>query len=80
MDMQLKQENEWDNPRSVVTALSNNNIGNYWTSSGPYDEIYYIKNNEADVKADLVLMVSGEAVQAESQELRSSINEFINKE
>ena len=34
------------NPRSVVTALSNNNIGNYWTSSGPYDEIfYYIKNN-----------------------------------
>lgn len=47
------------NPRSVVTALSNNNIGNYWTSSGPYDEIfYYIKNNVADVKADLALMVS----------------------
>lgn len=53
------------NPMSVVTALSNNNIGNYWTSSGPYDEIfYYIKNNVADVKADLVLMVAGEAVQA----------------
>ena len=32
------------NPRSVVLALTNNNIGNYWTSSGPYDEIfYYIK-------------------------------------
>ena len=57
------------NPRSVVTALSNNNIGNYWTSSGPYDEIfYYIKNNVADVKADLVLMVSGEAVQAKVRE------------
>lgn len=27
------------NPRSVVLALTNNNIGNYWTSSGPYDEI-----------------------------------------
>jgi len=23
------------NPRSVVLALTNNNIGNYWTSSGP---------------------------------------------
>lgn len=31
------------NPRSVVTALSNNNIGNYWTSSGPYDEILLYK-------------------------------------
>lgn len=57
------------NPMSVVTALSNNNIGNYWTSSGPYDEIfYYIKNNVADVKADLVLMVAGEAVQAKVRE------------
>lgn len=28
------------NPRSVVLALTNNNLGNYWTSSGPYDEIF----------------------------------------
>ena len=57
------------NPMSVVTALSNNNIGNYWTSSGPYDEIfYYIKNNVADVKADLALMVAGKAVQAKVRE------------
>lgn len=28
------------NPRSVVLALTNNNIGNYWISSGPYDEIF----------------------------------------
>ena len=27
------------NPRSVVLALSNNKLGNYWTNSGPYDEI-----------------------------------------
>lgn len=27
------------NPRSVVLALPNNNLGNYWTNSGPYDEI-----------------------------------------
>lgn len=28
------------NPRSVVGALGNNQLGSYWTSSGPYDEIY----------------------------------------
>ncbi len=29
------------NPRSVAASLTNNNLGNYWTSAGPYDEIYY---------------------------------------
>ena len=57
------------NPRSVVTALSNNNIGNYWTSSGPYDEIfYYIRQNIDDVQNDLASMISGEAVTAKVQE------------
>lgn len=57
------------NPRSVVAALSNNNLGNYWTSSGPYDEIYYyIRENTADVRNDLALMVSGEAVPCRIQE------------
>ena len=32
------------NPRSVVGALEDNQLGNFWTSSGPYDEIYhYVK-------------------------------------
>ena len=57
------------NPRSVVLALTNNNIGNYWTSSGPYDEIfYYIRQNIDDVQNDLALMISGEAVTAKIQE------------
>ena len=57
------------NPRSVVLALTNNNIGNYWTSSGPYDEIfYYIRENIDDVQNDLALMISGEAVTAKIQE------------
>ncbi|MCI6018966.1 MAG: ATP-binding protein [Clostridiales bacterium] len=57
------------NPRSIVLSLSNNNTGNYWTSSGPYDEIfYYIENNVADIRDDLVLMVSGMAVPAKIQE------------
>ena len=51
------------NPRSVVAALSNNNLGNYWTSSGPYDEIfYYVKHNIDDVRDDLALMLSEERV------------------
>lgn len=57
------------NPRSVVAALSNNRLANYWTSSGPYDEIfYYIKKNIADVCEDLALMLSGEAISAKVQE------------
>ncbi len=51
------------NPRSVVCSLTNNQISNYWTSSGPYDEIfYYIRNNVEDVRDDLAMMVSGERV------------------
>ena len=57
------------NPRSVVFALQFNNLANYWTSSGPYDEIYYyIRNNISDVSDDLALMISGESVTAKIQE------------
>jgi len=44
------------NPRSVVCSLTDNQISNYWTSSGPYDEIfYYIRNNVEGVRNDLVV-------------------------
>lgn len=57
------------NPRSVVFALMNNNLGNYWTNSGPYDEIfYYIEKNIADVRDDLALLVSGTPVSAKVRE------------
>lgn len=57
------------NPRSVVSALTNNQLANYWTSSGTYDSIfYYIKNNIEDMREDLALMVSGERVEARMQE------------
>ena len=53
------------NPRSVVCALANNQLANYWTSSGPYDEIFfYVKNNIDDIRDDLVLMIAGEGVEA----------------
>lgn len=69
------------NPRSVVTALSNNNLGNYWTSSGPYDEIsYYIEKNIADVRKDLALMVSGEPVYAKIKEYAATSMNLTTKD
>lgn len=57
------------NPRSVVASLTNNNLGNYWTSSGPYDEIfYYISENIDAVRDDLAVMVSGMPVRAKVRE------------
>ncbi len=57
------------NPRSVVLAFTNNNLGNYWTSSGPYDEIfYYIKRNTFAVRDDLAVMVSGTPIAAKIRE------------
>lgn len=51
------------NPRSVVCALTENELSNYWTSSGPYDEIfYYIRNNINEVRDDLSFMVSKERI------------------
>lgn len=57
------------NPRSVVLALTNNNLGNYWTSSGPYDEIlYYISANVDDVRDEIGLMISDIPVPAKIRE------------
>lgn len=57
------------NPRSVVLSLVNNNLGNYWSSSGPYDEIYYyVSHNVAAVRDDLAQMTAGLAVPAHVQE------------
>lgn len=69
------------NPRSVVAALSNNNLGNYWTSSGPYDEIfYYIEKNVDDIRTDLALMVSGERVRCRVQEYAATSMNLRTKE
>ena len=68
------------NPRSVTASLSNNNLGNYWTSSGPYDEIfYYIEHNVDDVRKDLALMVSGEGISAKIQEYAATSMNLISR-
>lgn len=46
-----------------MCALTDNELSNYWTSSGPYDEIfYYVRNNIEDVRDDLVFMAAGERI------------------
>ena len=69
------------NPRSVVAALTNNNLGNYWTSSGPYDEIsYYIEHNTDAVRDDIALMVSGIPVAASVKEYAATSMNLTTRE
>lgn len=68
------------NPRSIVCALTNNQLRNYWTSSGPYDEIfYYIKDNVDEIREDFVLMITGERVNAKMQEYAATAKELNTK-
>lgn len=65
------------NPRSVVLALENNNLGNYWTSSGPYDELfYYIGANVDSVKDDVGLLLSNIPVPAKVREYAATSMEL----
>ena len=65
------------NPRSVVLALNNNNLGNYWTSSGPYDELfYYIGANVDAVKGDVGLMIADIPVPAKVREYAATSMEL----
>lgn len=69
------------NPRSVVASLTNNNLGNYWTSAGPYDEIYYyIDHNTAAVCDDLARMVSGTPVPAKVREYAATSRKLTNRD
>ncbi len=65
------------NPRSVVLALENNNLGNYWTSSGPYDELFsYIGANVDQVKEDVGLLLSEIPVPAKVREYAATSMEL----
>lgn len=68
------------NPRSVVCALSDNQLSNYWTNSGPYDEIfYYVRKNVDDVRDSIALMAAGESVPAKLQEYAATSYGAANK-
>lgn len=69
------------NPRSVVGALSDNQLSSYWTSSGPYDEIfYYIGANTDAVKDDIAAMVADNPVPGRVQEYAATSMELKTKD
>lgn len=61
------------NPRSVVCALTDNQLANYWTGSGVYDSLFrYIKDNVAGVQDDLPLLFAGEGITSSIYEYAAS--------
>lgn len=69
------------NPRSVVGALSLNQLGNYWTSSGPYDEIYtYVKNDISGIQDEIACLMSGTPIKANVKEYASTSMELASKD
>ena len=54
------------NPRSVSMALTRGVCLNYWTETGPMNEVAEcVENNAAEVREDVVRMVSGMPVRVE---------------
>ena len=69
------------NPRSVVCALSDNQLSNYWVSSGKYDSVFsYVKNNIDDVQEALVLMFAGEKIPSGIEEYAATAQQLDTKE
>ena len=69
------------NPRSIVCALTDNQLRNYWTSSGTYDSIFgYIKDNVDDMQEDLALLFAGEAISADIQEYAATSMQLSTKD
>ena len=69
------------NPRSVVCALTDNQISNYWVSSGKYDSVFtYIRNNIDEIQNDLTLMFAGEKIPSGIQEYAATAQELKTKE
>ncbi|MEZ3486101.1 MAG: ATP-binding protein [Lachnospiraceae bacterium] len=69
------------NPRSIVCALTDNQLRNYWTSSGIYDSIFhYIKNHENDMQDDLAILFAGECIPSDIQEYAATAMQLDTKD
>ncbi len=61
------------NPRSVICALTNNQLQNYWTSSGTYDSVFeFLKDSTDDIRDDILLLFAGESVPSDICEYAAS--------
>ena len=69
------------NPRSVVLALNRDRTQSFWTESGPYDEIYYyVQQNIAAVREDIVKMVAGESVPVKPKNYAASAMQLTTRD
>lgn len=69
------------NPRSIVCALTDNQLRNYWTSSGAYDSVFaYIKDNAAEIQHDLPLLFAGESISSDINEYAATSMQLETKD
>lgn len=69
------------NPRSVNKALSGNQIKDYWTETGPGNEILnLVERNIDEVKEDIIKLVSGEKVYLPLDQFTTSIYRMEERE
>ena len=65
----------------MVCALTDNQLSNYWVSSGKYDSIFtYIQYNVDEIQNDLALLFAGEKIPSGIQEYAATAQELKTKE
>ncbi len=69
------------NPRSIVCALTDNQLKNYWTSSGIYDSVFgYMKDGVGEMRGDLAVLFAGEAIPSDIHEYAATSMELKTKD
>ena len=62
------------NPYSVMRAISEEEFGSYWTTTGAYDSVItYIQMNFDGLKDDIIRMLAGEHVYVDTTEFRNDM-------
>ena len=62
------------NPYSVMRAISEEEFGSYWTTTGAYDSVItYIQMNYEGLKDDIIRMLAGEHVYVDTTEFRNDM-------
>ena len=78
---QFRQSRHIYNPRSVVMAMQNRVLSNYWTSTETYDALKIYMDLDFDgLKADIARMLGGERVQVNIQGFQNDMRNFRTKD
>jgi len=77
----LNGVNEIFSPKSVVTAMKNQEYGDYWTQTGSFEALKnYILLNFKGVKDDVVKMIGGGKVDVEVASYLNTMTDFHSKD